>query len=150
MKLSYLAGLTTAIALNVMMLSTASANSGSWQFVGKNAEYELYIAPTTIKTIQRTQFAPKYQQAWFKFHIHTDLSKDGLRVGDYKLRYFQFDCAQQTLGLVKGIDYLQDGSIAKTEMPSNVEMKPIVPDSIGQGLSDAICLDKYNIPAPPL
>lgn len=136
-----------SMRLTMLLLSASLAVmpawANDWKLVGKNAEYELYIEPSTIKTVQRNKISPKYQQAWFKFYIHTDISKDGLRVGDYKLRYFQFDCAQQTLGLVSGIDYFQDGTIAKNEHPPAVDMKPVVPDSVGQGLADTICLDRY-------
>lgn len=134
--------LTTGLLLASFAVMPAWAND--WTLIGKNAEYELYLASSTIKTVQRNKISPKYQQAWFKFYIHNDMTKDGLRVGDYKLRYFQFDCAQQTLGLVSGVDYFQDGTIAKSEQPPAVDMKPIIPDSVGQGLSDAICLEHYT------
>lgn len=140
--MKYLKLLFSAIIVSMLIVNTTWANE--WIFIAKNAEYELYIAPSTIKTVQRNKIRPKYQQAWFKFYIHNDLTKDGLSVGDYKLRYFQFDCAQQTLGLVSGIDYFQDGTIAKNEKPQSIDMKPVVPDSVGQGLSDAICLELYT------
>lgn len=129
-------------------LSVGQVWANNWEYIGQNQEYQFYISPSTIKSSQKNTYSPIYQQAWFKFYIYNDLTKDGLSAGDYKLRLFQFDCAQQTLGVVRSIDYKADGTTVNSEIPSMINMKAVVPDSIGQGLSDAVCSGKYDPVVP--
>lgn len=125
------------VALGLLSTNSAVANNVHWKLIGKNHEYLIYMSPSSVREISKNQMLLK--QAWFKFDIHTDFSKDGLNVGDYKLRYYQFDCQAQTMGVASELDYLNDGTIAKEFVPSNVQMKPIVPNSIGHKLASHIC-----------
>lgn len=128
---------------SLCMMATFS-HASDWVWVGKNAEYAVFISPSSVKTTQKNAKSPIYQQAWFKMHIQHDISKDGLRVGDYKLRLYQFDCAQQQLGLVYSVDQNKKDGQTITDQPKTIDMKPVVPDSMGQAFMDIICSGQYE------
>lgn len=128
---------------SLCMLATVSYAS-DWVWVGKNAEYAVFISPSSVKNIQKDTKSPIYQQAWFKMHIQNDLTKDGLRVGDYKLRLYQFDCAQQQMGLVYSVDQNKKDNKTITDQPKTIDMNPVVPESMGQAFMDIICSGQYE------
>lgn len=132
-----------SLATTLFVVATVSHANSDWEWVGKNAEYAVFISPSSIKTVQKNARSPIYQQAWFKMHIQNDISKDGLRVGDYKLRLYQFDCAQQTVGLVYSVDQNKKDNQTITQQAKTMDMKPAVPESMGQAFMDIICSGKY-------
>lgn len=142
MKDKFLKRIGLASILSVV--ATVSYANSDWEWVGKNAEYAVFISPSSVKTVQKNARSPIYQQAWFKMHIQNDISKDGLRVGDYKLRLYQFDCAQQTVGLVYSVDQNKKDNQTVTEQAKTIDMKPAVPESMGQVFMDIICSAKYS------
>lgn len=135
----------SCVAVMFAGLCAAPVFASDWAWIGKNKEYAVFISPSSVKNVQKNARSPIYQQAWFKMHIQNDISKDGLRVGDYKLRLYQFDCAQQTVGLVYSVDQNKLEGTTKTEQAKNIEMKPAVPESMGQAFMDVICSGKYPV-----
>lgn len=135
----------SCVAVMFAGLCAAPVFASDWAWIGKNKEYAVFISPSSVKNVQKNARSPIYQQAWFKMHIQNDISKDGLRVGDYKLRLYQFDCAQQTVGLVYSVDQNKLDGTTKTEQVKTIEMKPAVPESMGQAFMDVICSGKYPV-----
>lgn len=146
-----------ALCIMALPIIATSAWAEDWQEIGQNAEYKLFIAPSSVREVQHHPMQPTYQQAWFRFDIHQELSKDGLDVGDYKLRYYQIDCSQPAMGLVQGLDYQypknadtsndeQQAVLVKETNPKSIEMKKVSPSSIGQALADSVCSGQF--PAP--
>lgn len=88
----------------------------------------------------------KYNQVievWMKAHIHTDLTKDGLSIGDYNLYQYSIKCNERKLGIMAAAAY-KNRKVLESQNVSYVKYDSILPDSRGDFLSRTVCNIVFN------
>ncbi|QOW51636.1 MULTISPECIES: surface-adhesin E family protein [unclassified Acinetobacter] len=112
-----------------------------WLELLTDNEYTSYIDPErTVST------SPSLQQAetWIKMVIHTDLSKDGLSVGDHKMVKFKFKCNSNEMGLAAMYFYKKTGQMIDSYVPSYVDYEAVIPESKGEMVTYVVCDSLYG------
>lgn len=117
-------------------LSYAEAN---WVHIGSSNEHIFAIDHNSISQVSQYPYT-NYKKAWVKSVIYNDVTKDGMTVKDYSMVLYWANCQGQAIGTKSITDYKSNGSVyGRSYTPSYVDMKDVVPDSIGSSILDAIC-----------
>lgn len=124
----------TKILITVILLSTTSiASAASWNRVSESDERTFYLNTDSLKR------NGNIVSAWTRSVIHTDLTKDGMSVGDYtQLRYI-FNCKENTVTSDFYIEYKASGKVINSESIQFPKYAPIIPDSIGEAVFETVC-----------
>lgn len=112
-----------------------------WIKLSDGSEYTYLMDPDRIVS---TSQSLKYAEAWLKLVIHTDLTKDGLSIGDYKLAKYKFKCNSSELGLVAHYSYKKSGQLVDSYKPSYAPYEPAIPDTHGEYLLEVVCSYLYD------
>lgn len=120
-------------AMSIFLCSVTSQANDDWFYMGSTDESKYYI---NIQSITETkEFGKTLVKAWIKDEIFNDLTKDGLSVGDNSLMLYNLDCQENKIGLKASTSYKNRKMIpGKSFNRSYVEMKDVIPDSIGQSI----------------
>lgn len=129
--------LTSTISFTV----SAKAN---WQYLSSSdTGIAIYVDANSIKNVPDYGYGQN-RQFWSKHLIVEDLIEDRLGVGDYRLTMYWINCDSSTLGMkaltifkLKNNRAFVDASY--TIQNSEVEMEPILPDSIGNDYLEGVC-----------
>lgn len=115
-------------------------SSKGWLAVSLSREFETYINFNYVEPL-----GSGLTQAWLKHVVVNDLSKDGLALGDYTMVLSQFNCKNKTEKSVSYTDYDAKTGVSKRSYtyPSYTEMKPPVPDSVGESQLESVCFFSY-------
>lgn len=106
-----------------------------WIEVDRDKEFTFYLDPARIVFTNKSS---GYAETWIKAVIHTDLTKDGLSVGDHRITKFKFRCQSKELAIAAAYSY-KNGSVQDSYIPSYPNFKPAIPDSRGEVFLDLIC-----------
>lgn len=112
-----------------------------WTQLSSSDEYVTYIDPVRTKA---TQQSLKYAETWVKMVIHTDLTKDGLSVEDYKLAKYKIKCESNEIGLAAYYEYKKSGKLNYSEVPSYITYEPAIPESRGENMAVVVCQYLYG------
>lgn len=123
-----------------LLITVPAIAQAEWMYWGKDDEYSTYIDPErTVKTYESLQQA----EVWLKMVVHTDLSKDGLSVGDHKLLKYGVKCRTNELGFLAYYAYkktkLIDSYVFRTP-----NYEPAIPDSKGENILKYVCTALYD------
>ena len=124
-----------------LLITIPMVAQADWVELTTNDEYTSYIDPE--RTIS-TSSSLKYAESWIKMVIHTDLTKDGLSVGDHKLVKYKFRCNSNELGLASIYFYKQTGQMISSYIPPYVKYESVIPESRGELMSDVVCNYLYS------
>lgn len=112
-----------------------------WLELSNDKEYKSYIDPDrTVSTSSSLQQA----ETWIKMIIHTDLSKDGLSVGDHKMAKYKVKCNSNEIGLAAVYAYKKTGQMINSYVPSYVNYEPVIPESKGEFMAYVVCNYLYG------
>lgn len=75
--------------------------------------------------------------------VHTDLSKDGLSVGDHRLVKYGVKCRTNELGLLAYYAYKKTKLIDSYVFRSP-QYEPVIPDSKGEDILNVVCAALYG------
>lgn len=106
-----------------------------WVEIDKDDEYAYFIDPTRSRV---TNSSLQYAETWIKQVIHTDLSKDGLSVGDHRLVKYEFRCRTREYTNPAVYSY-KKSSVVDSYTPSYTTFKSVIPDSRGEFFLDQVC-----------
>ena len=111
-----------------------------WMEWNKDDEFTTYIDPDRIvKTYETVQQA----EVWLKMVVHTDLSKDGLSVGDHRLVKYGVKCRTNELGFLAYYAYKKTKLIDSYVFRSP-QYEPVIPDSKGEEILYVVCTALYG------
>ena len=79
------------------------------------------------------------KRVWVKKIIYNDITKDGFSVGDYRIDLWHIDCNALTSGMRSYAEYKKNGSLVDSHQFSYVEMKDVIPSSIGEAILEKAC-----------
>jgi len=115
-------------------------SSKGWISVSRSREYETLINFNYVEALPNG-----LTQAWLKHVVVNDISKDGLALGDHTMVLSQFNCKNKTEKSVSYTDYDAKTGQSKRSYtyPSYTEMKPPVPDSVGESQLESVCFFSY-------
>lgn len=124
----------------VLGLSSNLSFAADWKYINYSDEHVYGIDINSISQVNEYSYQ-KYKKAWIKNVIKNDLSKDGMTVGDYSMMLYWADCNTRTLGLKTSTSYKSNGKVIPNYSFSNsyVSMQDVIPETIGEGIIDAIC-----------
>jgi hypothetical protein len=110
-----------------------------WIYLGStiDKEYGVYLNYPNIK--EQEYLGKTYVLAWTKWVIVTDLTRDGLSVGDYRMELDRYDCSEQKTGTVSVTNYKNGKMLGKTYNATYINMEYSIPDSIGEQVLKAVC-----------
>lgn len=114
-----------------------------WIEMATSEEYTSYIDP---KRIVATTKSLKYAETWIKMVIHTDLTKDGLSIGDYKLVKYKLKCDSREFGLAAIYDYKKTGQLNNSYIPNYIQYESVIPESRGELMSTVVCTSLFSEP----
>lgn len=118
-------------AATALLMAVTPAFAASWVYLitDVNGTDFYYDADTIVRS--GTQVT-----VWEKF----DHSRDKTVKERERKRRYRYDCAQRTITLLDSIAYYPDGKISSfTWNTYEQETKPIVPDTVGVVIFEAIC-----------
>lgn len=125
-------------SLALIVFCTKALANSDWLEMGRTGEYNYFINVPSVKNIN--VYGKPMIQAWIKMVIYNDITKDGLTVGDYSLLLYQINCQDETIGLKSSTDYKNNGkTLGRSFDKTYVEMKDVIPNSIGQGILSYGC-----------
>ncbi|MDV4317052.1 surface-adhesin E family protein [Acinetobacter indicus] len=111
-----------------------------WMEWNKDDEFTTYIDPKrTVKTYETLEQA----EVWLKMVVHTDLSKDGLSVGDHRLVKYGVKCKTNELGLLAYYAYKKT-KLIDSYIPRSTQYEPVIPDSKGESILNIVCYALYG------
>lgn len=114
-----------------------------WIKVYKTSEYYMYLSNDHII---ETNENLKYVDFWVKSIIHTDLTKDGLSVGDHTMNKWSGKCKTKEMGLV-AINTYKNNKILDSHVSNYPSFEPAIPDTAGEVLLEIACQvveDRHN------
>ena len=124
--------------LGVIVFCSEAAAKSDWLEMGRTDEFNYFINVPSVKNIN--VYGKPIIQAWIKMEIYNDITKDGLSVGDYSLLLYHINCEDETIGLKSSTDYKSNGkTLGRSLNYTSVEMKDVIPNSIGQGILSYGC-----------
>ncbi|WP_180108645.1 surface-adhesin E family protein [Acinetobacter sp. YH12147] len=111
-----------------------------WMEWNKDDEFTIYLDPKrTVKTYETLEQA----EVWLKMVVHTDLSKDGLSVGDHRLVKYGVKCKTNELGLLAYYAYKKT-KLIDSYIPRSTQYEPVIPDSKGESILNIVCYVLYG------
>lgn len=122
------------LLLSVIIAAPVIAHA-DWIKIDKDEEYTYYIDPERSRI---TNESLQYAETWIKSVIHTDLTKDGLSVGDHSMTKFNIRCTNKELALVASYRY-KNGRVLNNYTPSYPTYKAAIPDSRGEFFVELVC-----------
>jgi hypothetical protein len=131
--------LKTLLTTITIMCITNLAHA-EWIAFDTDEEYTTYIDPT--RTVSKYD-SLQQGETWLKLVIHTDLTKDGLSVGDYKLLKYGFKCKSSELGLLAFYSY-QKSKLYDSYVFNYPKYEPAIPDTKGETILYAVCAGLYG------
>lgn len=111
-----------------------------WMYLGKDEEFTEYLE---INRTVSTNDTLQYADTWLKLVVHTDLTKDGLAVGDYNLFKAQIKCKTLESALVAAYIYKKN-KVIDSQVISYPEYTPIIPGSFGEDIAKIVCAALYG------
>ncbi|WP_180107375.1 MULTISPECIES: surface-adhesin E family protein [unclassified Acinetobacter] len=123
-----------------LLVAVPVVAQADWMEWGKDDEFVTYIDPDrTVKTYETLEQA----EVWLKMVVHTDLSKDGLSVGDHRLVKYGVKCRTNELGLLAYYAYKKTKLIDSYVFRSP-QYEPVIPDSKGERILYVVCAALYG------
>lgn len=111
-----------------------------WIRLGEDEEFTKYYE---INRTVSTNDSLQYADTWLKLVVHTDLTKDGLAVGDYNLFKAQIKC--KTLESALGAAYVyKKNKLIDSHVVSYPKYTPIIPGSFGEDIAEVVCAALYG------
>ena len=129
--------LKIVFALLMIVFFSVKANA-EWESVGSTNEDIYLIDPDKIRTASEYD-GKSYLKVWVKKIIYNDITKDGFSVGDYRIDLWHIDCNALTSGMRSYAEYKKNGSLVDSHQFSYVEMKDVIPSSIGEAILEKAC-----------
>lgn len=126
--------------LLLSLLFVAPVAKAEWIEVDRDKETIFYMDPERIIS---TYDSLKYAETWVKQVIHTDVTKDGLAVGDYQLTKFNFKCNTNEFGIAAMYSYSK-GKLINSDVARSVAFSPAIPDSRGEFVTYIVCKSLYD------
>lgn len=111
-----------------------------WVQVMEDSEFLTYLDGERMKA---TNESLGYAEAWVKQVVHTDLSKDGLGVDDYRLFKYSFKCNSNQFALVEVHAYKGSKNI-DSHRNSSLDYESLIPDTNGEDLFNIVCHIVYK------
>lgn len=112
-----------------------------WFYSTNSTEKNAYINYNHIKLMPNNKV-----EAWVKYIIFNDLTKDGMTVGDYTMTLSMYDCTAETYKNISSIDYQKKtGKVLNTyKVPSyKSEYESVIPDTVGETVLNDVCSFAY-------
>lgn len=125
------------VAIIVFIQTVQIYANEDWFKIGGNDEANFYINMRSISEFKL--YGKPVVKAWIKREIYNDISKDGLSVGDYNMVMYYSNCEEKTLGVKSLTDYKKGKVFGASNNYSYVEMKDVIPDSIGEAILAYSC-----------
>ncbi len=123
-----------------LLVTVPVVAQAEWLEFNKSEEFITYIDPDRIvATVESLQ----YGEAWLKMVIHTDLTKDGLGIGDYKLVKYKFKCSSNETSLAAVYAY-KKGKVIDSYIASYDKYEPVIPESNGESMAFVVCRVLYG------
>ena len=123
-----------------LLVAVPVVAQADWMEWGKDDEFVTYIDPDrTVKTYETLEQA----EVWLKMVVHTDLSKDGLSVGDHRLVKYGVKCRTNELGFLAYYAYKKTKLIDSYVFRSP-QYEPVIPDSKGEEILYVVCAALYG------
>ena len=121
-------------------ITSLSFAASDWQFITNSDEKVYGVDINSVGQVSEFPYQ-KYKKAWIKSVIQSDLTKDGMTIGDYSMMLYWADCNAKTIGLKTITHYKNNGKVVSDKGFSNayVQMKDVIPETIGEGILDGIC-----------
>lgn len=126
-----------------LILSFSSFSTfAEWIEFDKDNEKTFYSDPSrwSIKSEDTKKI-----EVWMKNVIHTDLTKDGLSVGDYQLTKHSVSCENKEIALLAYYAYSK-GKVIDSYIENYPSYTPLIPDSRGEYLANTACVMLFNPP----
>lgn len=123
------------IILLSLIIVVPGISQAKWVEIDQDEEFKYFIDPERSLI---TNDSLQYAETWIKQVIHTDLTKDGLSVGDHRLAKYNFRCNSRELSLAAVYDY-RKGEVLNSYVPSYAKFKPAIPDSRGEFFLELVC-----------
>lgn len=126
--------------LTIFLILSSASTFASWIEYDKDKENTYYSDPERWVIKNESQ---QIIEVWVKSVIHTDLTKDGLAVGDHMLFRFSINCLDNSNALLSVISY-KGGSILDSFHEKYPSYTPNLPDSRGEFLANVACKMSFN------
>lgn len=118
-----------------LVVSTPTLVQAEWIQVLQGSEFTTYLdADRMVKTNESLGYA----EAWAKQVVHTDLSKDGLSVGDHRLFKYAFRCNSGQIALIETHSYKGSKNLDSYRARTR-DYDSIIPESNGEYLFNLVC-----------
>lgn len=121
----------------LILISNSIFANEEWFEMGRTDESRYYLNVPSVK--ETNVYGKSVVQSWVKMVIFNDISKDGLSVGDYSMLLYQSNCDEETLGIKSITDYKKDRVFGRPTSNSYVQMKDVLPNSIGKAILEYSC-----------
>lgn len=128
------------LLLSLLVALPVAAQADWFKYLSTN-EYDLLIDPARV-TVSNENL--KHAEAWVKQVVHTDLTKDTLAVGDYRLVKYHFKCQSNEMAVSAYYVYKSNGSLLVSDVIHYLTYSPAVPDSNGEFLKDLVCTKTFK------
>lgn len=123
-----------------LIIAVPVVAQADWMEWGKDDEFITYLDPDrTVKTYETLEQA----EVWLKMVVHTDLSKDGLSIGDHRLLKYGVKCKTNELGLLAYYAYKKT-KLIDSQIFRSPQYEPVIPDSKGENILYAVCDALYG------
>lgn len=136
-----------AVVLTVLVFLLADGVSAqedhAYVFVTANDTMAVYL---DTKSIQATN-QPSQVMAWTVWVYYPDKNM-GAGPSSYGLSRDYYDCGTQQSATNYVLDYNLKGDVVDSAQPY-AQLKPVVPDSMGEAALKAACGGWQSLPAPP-
>lgn len=107
-----------------------------WLYFSEDDEYTAYIDPERITSSSKSV---KYADFWIKMVIHTDITKDGLSVGDHKLVKYKMKCDSNEYAVAAVYHYKKSGTVNNSEVSTYPIFRLVIPDSRAEQMAKFVC-----------
>lgn len=117
-----------------------SLRESGWTVIGTGNEFKAFMHYDFIKPI-----SDEITEAWVKYVVINDISKDGLSLGDFSMYLIRYNCADQTYKTISTTDYNQKNGklINSNTFPSTDSYKAVVPDTLVAKQIRDVCFVQY-------
>lgn len=123
-----------------LLVTVPVVAQAEWLELSKSEEFIYYIDPDrTVATVDSL----KYGETWLKMVVHTDLTKDGLGIGDHKLVKYKVKCNSNEISYA-GLYAYKKGKLIDSYIPRYDEYDPVVPESRGELIAFVVCRYLYG------
>ena len=122
-----------------------------WLYFSEDGEYTTYIDPeritsssksayfTDLESITSSSKSVKYADFWIKMVIHTDITKDGLSVGDQKIVKYKMKCDSNEYAVAAVYHYKKSGMVNNSEVSTYPIFRLVIPDSRAEQMAKFVC-----------